>query len=175
VQSKPPHSLSKVPKADPMSSVGKPNDSRKMFPRQKGEEHQLILGKPIASSTKPLHQPLILFLLSVIYHINGRRDELSIARAAAPSRSATTAHPRRKSLLEPHRQPKIPRARPAPPIHISNPPAPFTMPIIRSIAMQPDPLEPRALAAPRLPRFDCLAGHERPLPSSRREQIRFGR
>jgi hypothetical protein len=175
VQSNPPHSLSKVPKADPMSSVGKPNDSRKMFPRQKGEEHQLILGKPFASNTKPLHRPLTLFLSSVTYHIDGHRDELSIARAAAPSRSATTAHPRRQSLFEPHRQPKIPRARPAPPIHIPDSPAPLTMPIIRSIAMQPDPLQPRTLAAPHLPRLVYLAGYERPLPSSRREQIRFGR
>jgi len=146
-----------------------------MFPRASVVEVQEnILGKSIASDTRQYITLFIPFLssASTSNYLDGRRDEHSITCAAAASRSATTAHPRRQPFLEPHRHPKIPRARTAPPIHISDPPAPFTMPIL---AMHPDPLEPRALAAPRLPRLDRIAGHERPLPDSGRGEICFCR
>lgn len=146
-----------------------------MFPRASAEgrrtSNQLLIIHEINRKQHHCHITLFApFLSFASHHIDGHRDEHSIARAAAASRSATTAHPRRQSLFEPYQQPKIPRTRATPPIHISDPPASFTMPIY-SIAMHPHPLQPRALAAPHFPRLDRVAGHEGPLPSSGCEQI----
>ena len=151
-----------------MSSVGKPTTPAKCFPGRREENINWYPGETNRKRHQTVTSLLVQFLSSVLYHIDDHRDEHSIARAAAPSCSATTAHPRCQSFLEPHhREPKIPRARPAPPIHISDPPAPFTM-SIHSFAMRPNSLEPGALAAPHLPRLDCFSGHERSLPSSGR-------
>ena len=153
-----------------MSSVGKPTTPAKCFPGRREENIRTSIdpGETSRKRHQSVTSPFIEVFSSVLYHIDKRCDEHSIARAAAPSRSATTAHPRCQSLFEPHhRQPKIPRARPAPSIHISNPSAPFTMPIY-SFAMRPNPLEPGALATPHFSRLDCLAGNEGSLPSSGR-------
>jgi len=146
----------------------KPTTPAKCFPPSVERRTSIDSGESNRKRHYCYNTVYISSLSSASHHINGRRDEHSIARAAAASRCATAAHPRCQSLFEPHQQPKIPRPRATPSIHISDPPTSFTMPI-HSIAMHPDPLQPRALAAPHFPRIHCVAGHERPLPSPGRQ------